>query len=181
MHVLHVVPCRVEGLSYQEQSLFSECNSGCLCSRRDWDPVCGENGITYVSPCLAGCSSSTGSGKYTVGPPPLISCHIQISQYNLLANWAQYFGLIATFYSSHTHFPWGLQINKWHFRCICATFPLKVCHLSFMNFSCLGVCELQLCSTAWHPTSQPDGLSGTVSTQWQLWQSLSLLPGPVSP
>ncbi|KAL3061319.1 solute carrier organic anion transporter family member 1C1-like isoform X1 [Trematomus bernacchii] len=56
----------VEGLSYQEQSLFSECNSGCLCSRRDWDPVCGENGITYVSPCLAGCSSSTGSGKYTV-------------------------------------------------------------------------------------------------------------------
>ncbi|KAK5867174.1 hypothetical protein PBY51_011689 [Eleginops maclovinus] len=56
----------VEGLSNQEQSLLSECNSDCLCSRRDWDPVCGENGITYVSPCLAGCFSSTGSGKYTV-------------------------------------------------------------------------------------------------------------------
>uniref|UniRef100_H3DF25 Solute carrier organic anion transporter family member n=1 Tax=Tetraodon nigroviridis TaxID=99883 RepID=H3DF25_TETNG len=56
----------VEGLSYQEPSLFSDCNSGCLCSRREWDPVCGENGITYVSPCLAGCVSSTGSGRNTV-------------------------------------------------------------------------------------------------------------------
>eukprot|EP00064_Thunnus_orientalis_P008456 superscaffoldBa00001003_g8479 len=56
----------VEGLSYQERSLFSDCNSGCLCSRREWDPVCGENGITYVSPCLAGCTSSTGSGRKTV-------------------------------------------------------------------------------------------------------------------
>uniref|UniRef100_A0A672ZJZ8 Solute carrier organic anion transporter family member n=1 Tax=Sphaeramia orbicularis TaxID=375764 RepID=A0A672ZJZ8_9TELE len=48
-------------LSYQERSLFSDCNLGCLCSRREWDPVCGENGISYVSPCLAGCTSSTGS------------------------------------------------------------------------------------------------------------------------
>uniref|UniRef100_A0A672I3T2 Solute carrier organic anion transporter family member n=1 Tax=Salarias fasciatus TaxID=181472 RepID=A0A672I3T2_SALFA len=54
------------GLSYQEGSLFSDCNSGCLCSRREWDPVCGENGITYVSPCLAGCTFSTGSGRNTV-------------------------------------------------------------------------------------------------------------------
>ncbi|XP_075946064.1 solute carrier organic anion transporter family member 1C1-like [Anarhichas minor] len=56
----------VEGLSYQEQSLSSDCNSGCLCSRREWDPVCGENGITYMSPCLAGCTSSTGAGRNTV-------------------------------------------------------------------------------------------------------------------
>uniref|UniRef100_A0A8C9XRC6 Solute carrier organic anion transporter family member n=1 Tax=Sander lucioperca TaxID=283035 RepID=A0A8C9XRC6_SANLU len=56
----------VEGLSYQEQSLFSDCNLGCLCSRREWDPVCGENGITYVSPCLAGCTASSGSGRNMV-------------------------------------------------------------------------------------------------------------------
>ncbi|XP_034540777.1 solute carrier organic anion transporter family member 1C1-like [Notolabrus celidotus] len=55
-----------ESLSYQDQFLFSGCNSGCLCSKRDWDPVCGENGITYVSPCWAGCNSSTGSGRNTV-------------------------------------------------------------------------------------------------------------------
>uniref|UniRef100_A0AAX7SLU7 Solute carrier organic anion transporter family member n=1 Tax=Astatotilapia calliptera TaxID=8154 RepID=A0AAX7SLU7_ASTCA len=54
------------GLSYQEQSLISDCNSDCSCTSREWDPVCGENGITYVSPCLAGCNSSTGSGKNTV-------------------------------------------------------------------------------------------------------------------
>ncbi|XP_074534341.1 solute carrier organic anion transporter family member 1C1-like isoform X1 [Halichoeres trimaculatus] len=56
----------VGGLSYQDQLLFSDCNSGCLCSKREWDPVCGENGITYVSPCWAGCTSSTGSGRNTV-------------------------------------------------------------------------------------------------------------------
>ncbi|XP_060891675.1 solute carrier organic anion transporter family member 1C1-like isoform X1 [Labrus mixtus] len=57
---------RAEGLSNQEQSLLSNCNLGCLCSKREWDPVCGENGITYMSPCWAGCTSSTGSGRNTV-------------------------------------------------------------------------------------------------------------------
>ncbi|XP_014840312.1 PREDICTED: solute carrier organic anion transporter family member 1C1-like isoform X1 [Poecilia mexicana] len=56
----------VDDLSYQEQSLFSDCNSGCLCSTKEWDPVCGENGITYISPCLAGCTSSSGSGRNMV-------------------------------------------------------------------------------------------------------------------
>uniref|UniRef100_A0A8C8HDL6 Solute carrier organic anion transporter family member n=1 Tax=Oncorhynchus tshawytscha TaxID=74940 RepID=A0A8C8HDL6_ONCTS len=57
---------RVGGVSYEERSVFSACNSDCVCSGRDWDPVCGENGITYVSPCLAGCQTSTGLGKNTV-------------------------------------------------------------------------------------------------------------------
>ncbi|KAJ8269120.1 hypothetical protein COCON_G00117270 [Conger conger] len=56
----------VDGISYHERALFADCNSGCLCSGRDWDPVCGENGVTYISPCLAGCQSSSGSGKNTV-------------------------------------------------------------------------------------------------------------------
>ncbi|XP_075296276.1 solute carrier organic anion transporter family member 1C1 isoform X5 [Opisthocomus hoazin] len=49
-----------------EQGLFSECNSGCACSKNDWDPICGENGVTYISACLAGCQASNGSGKNTV-------------------------------------------------------------------------------------------------------------------
>ncbi|XP_035406766.1 solute carrier organic anion transporter family member 1C1 isoform X2 [Cygnus atratus] len=49
-----------------EQGLFSNCNSDCMCSQNDWDPICGENGITYVSACLAGCQASNGSGKNTV-------------------------------------------------------------------------------------------------------------------
>uniref|UniRef100_A0A8C6WVZ3 Solute carrier organic anion transporter family member n=1 Tax=Neogobius melanostomus TaxID=47308 RepID=A0A8C6WVZ3_9GOBI len=49
-----------------ERSLYADCNSGCSCSRREWDPVCGRNGITYVSPCLAGCTATSGAGKNTV-------------------------------------------------------------------------------------------------------------------
>ncbi|XP_036373645.1 solute carrier organic anion transporter family member 1C1-like [Megalops cyprinoides] len=56
----------VDGISYHERALFADCNSGCLCSEKEWDPVCGENGMTYISPCLAGCQSSSGSGKSTV-------------------------------------------------------------------------------------------------------------------
>ncbi|XP_072855842.1 solute carrier organic anion transporter family member 1C1 [Pogona vitticeps] len=50
-------------VSPYEQVLFSACNSECICSKNEWDPICGENGITYVSACLAGCKTSNGSGK----------------------------------------------------------------------------------------------------------------------
>uniref|UniRef100_UPI00398EB19E solute carrier organic anion transporter family member 1C1-like n=1 Tax=Pristiophorus japonicus TaxID=55135 RepID=UPI00398EB19E len=49
--------------SYEEHSLFSECNVGCMCSSTQWEPVCARNGMTYVSPCLAGCKSSNGTRR----------------------------------------------------------------------------------------------------------------------
>uniref|UniRef100_A0AAX7SQE3 Solute carrier organic anion transporter family member n=1 Tax=Astatotilapia calliptera TaxID=8154 RepID=A0AAX7SQE3_ASTCA len=52
--------------SASKANFLMDCNSKCVCSSSDWDPVCGENGITYVSPCLAGCTTSAGSGKNTV-------------------------------------------------------------------------------------------------------------------
>ncbi|KAG7459221.1 solute carrier organic anion transporter family member 1C1-like [Solea senegalensis] len=55
-----------DGISYDRHTLFTACNSECFCSASDWDPVCGDNDITYVTPCLAGCSGSAGSGKNTV-------------------------------------------------------------------------------------------------------------------
>ncbi|XP_053505985.1 solute carrier organic anion transporter family member 1C1 isoform X2 [Ictalurus furcatus] len=53
-------------ISSQQQSLLSQCNSGCSCSLKHWDPVCAFNGLTYSTPCLAGCQSSTGFGKKMV-------------------------------------------------------------------------------------------------------------------
>ncbi|XP_023379865.1 solute carrier organic anion transporter family member 1B3 isoform X2 [Pteropus vampyrus] len=42
---------------------LSYCNSDCNCDENQWEPVCGDNGITYISPCLAGCKSSSGNKK----------------------------------------------------------------------------------------------------------------------
>lgn len=72
------LPPSVDTISYDKHSVFTGCNSGCVCSVNDWDPICGENGITYVSPCLAGCSSSAGSGKKTVSFTPTHNCGIMV-------------------------------------------------------------------------------------------------------
>ncbi|XP_058511640.1 solute carrier organic anion transporter family member 1C1 [Ochotona princeps] len=48
-------------VSYHERALFSDCNSRCKCSETKWEPICGENGITYASACLAGCQASNSS------------------------------------------------------------------------------------------------------------------------
>ncbi|XP_060632581.2 solute carrier organic anion transporter family member 1A2 isoform X1 [Anolis sagrei] len=56
----------IDQLSYGETNLYADCNRDCGCSTKQWDPVCGENGIAYVSACLAGCKVSNGTGKYEV-------------------------------------------------------------------------------------------------------------------
>uniref|UniRef100_A0A8C6UWR6 Solute carrier organic anion transporter family member n=1 Tax=Neogobius melanostomus TaxID=47308 RepID=A0A8C6UWR6_9GOBI len=53
-------------VSYNQQTLLSQCNMGCSCSLKHWDPVCAYNKMTYASPCLAGCQISTGTGRKMV-------------------------------------------------------------------------------------------------------------------
>uniref|UniRef100_A0A8D0DMA9 Solute carrier organic anion transporter family member n=1 Tax=Salvator merianae TaxID=96440 RepID=A0A8D0DMA9_SALMN len=56
----------IDQLSYVETSLYANCNQGCGCSTKVWDPICGENGIEYISACLAGCEASNKTGKTMV-------------------------------------------------------------------------------------------------------------------
>ncbi|XP_016941807.3 solute carrier organic anion transporter family member 3A1 [Drosophila suzukii] len=48
-------------------NLTAACNFGCECLTSEVEPVCGNNGLTYFSPCHAGCTafSSTSSTNYT--------------------------------------------------------------------------------------------------------------------
>ncbi|XP_050962996.1 solute carrier organic anion transporter family member 1C1-like [Labeo rohita] len=42
---------------------LTSCNANCGCTDFQWDPVCGQNGVTYISPCHAGCNSTLGAGQ----------------------------------------------------------------------------------------------------------------------
>eukprot|EP00094_Tigriopus_californicus_P000284 TCALIF_00274-PB protein Name:"Similar to SLCO5A1 Solute carrier organic anion transporter family member 5A1 (Homo sapiens)" AED:0.11 eAED:0.11 QI:460/0.90/0.91/1/0.63/0.58/12/137/1099 len=47
-------------------NLTASCNFGCECDMNDVQPVCGANGLTYFSPCHAGCTSlGSTSDNYT--------------------------------------------------------------------------------------------------------------------
>ncbi|XP_028613420.1 solute carrier organic anion transporter family member 1A6-like [Grammomys surdaster] len=45
-----------------ENKFLADCNTRCDCLTKSWDPVCGDNGLAYMSPCLAGCEKSVGKG-----------------------------------------------------------------------------------------------------------------------
>lgn len=51
---------------YVENKVLADCNRGCSCSTNSWDPVCGDNGLAYMSACLAGCKKSVGTGTNMV-------------------------------------------------------------------------------------------------------------------
>ncbi|XP_052119953.1 solute carrier organic anion transporter family member 5A1 [Frankliniella occidentalis] len=46
-------------------NLTAACNFGCECRLNDVEPVCGNNGLTYFSPCHAGCTALTSRSNYT--------------------------------------------------------------------------------------------------------------------
>lgn len=55
----------IHGLEFHEPylNLRETCNVGCNCAP-SFEPVCGENGVTYFSPCYAGCSNVSSGGIY---------------------------------------------------------------------------------------------------------------------
>ncbi|XP_041112162.1 solute carrier organic anion transporter family member 1C1-like [Polyodon spathula] len=53
------------GISDLESRVSVACNSGCGSPVNQWEPVCGDNGMTYISPCFADCNISRGSGRNT--------------------------------------------------------------------------------------------------------------------
>ncbi|XP_015110439.1 solute carrier organic anion transporter family member 5A1 [Diachasma alloeum] len=46
-------------------NLTASCNFGCECRMNDVEPVCGNNGLTYFSPCHAGCTAFSSKSNFT--------------------------------------------------------------------------------------------------------------------
>ena len=58
-----------------EANLTSQCNQNCDCSPNHLEPICGINGITYFSPCHAGCTRASdltqpGQSRFLVSTQP---------------------------------------------------------------------------------------------------------------
>lgn len=51
---------------YVDNSILADCNTRCSCLTNTWDPVCGDNGLAYMSACLAGCKKFVGTGTNMV-------------------------------------------------------------------------------------------------------------------
>ncbi|XP_053722349.1 solute carrier organic anion transporter family member 3A1-like isoform X1 [Synchiropus splendidus] len=51
----------------------SPCISTCNCYTASVSPVCGSNGVTYLSACFAGCTKPVSERRHLSSPPPLTS------------------------------------------------------------------------------------------------------------
>ncbi|RXM90890.1 Solute carrier organic anion transporter family member 3A1 [Acipenser ruthenus] len=52
------VPYGNKSVPLSQLNPYSSCNAGCKCHTDSISPVCGSNGITYLSACFAGCSKA---------------------------------------------------------------------------------------------------------------------------
>ncbi|KAK1158015.1 solute carrier organic anion transporter family member 3A1 isoform X1 [Acipenser oxyrinchus oxyrinchus] len=56
------VPYGNKSVPLSQLNPYSSCNAGCKCHTDSISPVCGSNGITYLSACFAGCSKANLTG-----------------------------------------------------------------------------------------------------------------------
>lgn len=67
LYLEHLIICSFfnSNLEPFKVNLTAACNFNCLCTETDMEPVCGNNGLTYFSPCHAGCAAFSSRSNFT--------------------------------------------------------------------------------------------------------------------
>uniref|UniRef100_A0A1X7UB28 Solute carrier organic anion transporter family member n=1 Tax=Amphimedon queenslandica TaxID=400682 RepID=A0A1X7UB28_AMPQE len=66
--LLHCSQPDIVGITYGRDGIDTEvCAQECDCISTSFEPVCGEDGLTYFSPCRAGCTTTFNDGVYSFG------------------------------------------------------------------------------------------------------------------
>lgn len=95
-------------------SLDSDCNRKCSCNRRQYDPICGADGVMYYSPCHAGCSKELSMDQAKVYLDcECIEAATTAAQQNSSSNEDRGYDAINTMCASHC------GRNMWVFVALC--------------------------------------------------------------
>ncbi|KAK9505969.1 hypothetical protein O3M35_009922 [Rhynocoris fuscipes] len=137
------------GQSDENKSLISHCNKDCHCDIR-YDPVCGADKITYISPCFAGCLSSEMIGRSVK--------YLKCKCVNISSEDEQY----------ADHYPCPQK---------CAIFYVFVTLLCIYQVFSFSACIPALTATL--RSVEQDFKSLAIGIQWIIARLLGTVPGPV--
>ncbi|XP_012274694.1 solute carrier organic anion transporter family member 4A1 [Orussus abietinus] len=148
------------GVARKSLSLDSSCNRGCGCSTSEFNPICGSNGITYYSPCYAGCYHATPVNDVEVYTE--CSCiHAPSSNMTVLST--------------------GLRVS---YDAINTTCPSRCSHLwlfivlAFCNMTMTFLCTMPALSSTLRVVRH-DQRSFALGIQWIKVRILGTIPAPM--
>lgn len=145
-------------------SLISKCNIQCTCSQRAYEPICGNDGITYFSPCFAGCQFKNTNNKQSSGNCSCIeNSNSKINVANLTTN-----GSSSSIY--------GTAVNGRCNRGCKNLFVFLACSAIILMVNFLGSIPQKMLTLRCVPDNQR---AFGLGIQVLFLRSLSFIPGPL--
>lgn len=74
---------RATSMTVMQMNSTEDCNANCHCDYVKYSPICGDDGLTYISPCHAGCSEMSFGENGGITGFSNCSCVMKMNELNL--------------------------------------------------------------------------------------------------